>query len=407
MIDFGEALKLVSDNCRRLPLVRIPVPKSLGYTLAESIRANTPLPRFDASAVDGFAVRSSDLANASRRNEACLQLTDTLAAGDTRIVNLKKGTTIRILTGAQIPAGADTVIMQEHVRVENDLVYFSTRADTGGNIRFAGDEFKKGEVVLESGTLITPPVVALLATLGRKHVRVRRKPRVALIVTGNELQPPGTRLRRGNIHDSNTPGLLAAMRAMGIDSVRTFRTRDNPQQIEQAFKQGVADADIVVSSGGVSVGSSDFVKEVLADLHVRSIFWRIAIKPGKPIFFGKKKSTLIFGLPGNPVAALLGFQLLIKPALLQMMGMNDAGMFVLSARLSHDLKKKRGRMEFVRGTLSHDSKGTLHVAPTRGQDSHMVGGLANADCLIHFPKECKQLSAGDAVKISLLKWGVQ
>lgn len=406
MIDFEEAQKLVFRHCRKLPVTQIPVPKSLGYVLAESIRTSTPLPRFDASAVDGFAVRSPDLNKATHSNATCLQLTGTLAAGDNRILKLNRGTTIRILTGAQIPAGAEACVMQEHVRVENDLVFFSKPVDAGANIRFAGDEFKKGEIVLESGTLITPPVVAMLAVLGRQHVRVCRKPRVSLIVTGNELQPPGTRLRRGKIYDSNTRGLLAALRAIGIDSIRTFRTQDTPRQIKQAFRKAFADSDVVISSGGVSVGSSDFVKDVLAELKVRNVFWRIAIKPGKPIYFGTKKKTLIFGLPGNPVAAQLGFQLLIKPAILRMMGMSSVSSLTLSAILSQDLRKKTGRMEFVRGILSTDDAEQLTVRPARGQDSHMIGGLAKANCLIHFPKDQERISAGSKVRISLLNWGV-
>lgn len=406
MIDFEEAQKLVFRHCRKLPVTQIPVPKSLGYVLAESIRTSTPLPRFDASAVDGFAVRSPDLNKATHSNATCLQLTGTLAAGDNRILKLNRGTTIRILTGAQIPAGAEACVMQEHVRVENDLVFFSKPVDAGANIRFAGDEFKKGEIVLESGTLITPPVVAMLAVLGRQHVRVCRKPRVSLIVTGNELQPPGTRLRRGKIYDSNTRGLLAALRAIGIDSIRTFRTQDTPRQIKQAFRKAFADSDVVISSGGVSVGSSDFVKDVLAELKVRNVFWRIAIKPGKPIYFGTKKKTLIFGLPGNPVAAQLGFQLLIKPAILRMMGMSSVSPLTLSAILSQDLRKKTGRMEFVRGILATGDAEQLTVRPARGQDSHMVGGLAKANCLIHFPKDQERISAGSKVRISLLNWGV-
>lgn len=406
MIDFEEAQELVFCNCRKLSVTQIPVSKSLGYVLAESIRASTPLPRFDASAVDGFAVRSSDLVESSHSNETCLRLTGTLAAGDKRILKLNKGTTIRILTGAQIPAGADAVVMQEQVRIRKYIVSFSTPANAGDNIRFAGEEFKKGEIVLESGTLITPPVVAMLAIIGRQRVRVRRKPRVALIVTGNELQPPGTRLRRGKIYDSNTPALVAALQATGIDSVRTFRTHDTPRQIEQAFRKVLTDSDVVLSSGGVSVGSSDFVKDVLAELNVKSVFWRIAIKPGKPIYFGTKKKVLIFGLPGNPVAAQLGFQLLIKPAILRMMGMSSVAPLTLPAILTHDLRKKAGRMEFVRGILSTDDAGQITVRPARGQDSHMVGGLAKANCLIHFPKDQERISAGSKVRISLLNWGV-
>jgi molybdopterin molybdotransferase len=247
----------------------------------------------------------------------------------------------------------------------------------------------------------------MLASLGRRRVCVYRKPRVALVVTGDELRAPGSRLGRGQIYDSNTPGLLASLQAAGIEEVRHFRVGDDAKRIEQTFRRALANADVVISSGGVSVGSSDFVKDVLGKLNVRSIFWKVAIKPGKPIFFGTRGKKLAFGLPGNPVAAQLGFQLFIKPALLRMMGAEASEPLALTAYLTHDLKKRPGRMELVRGVLTHDTEGRLLVRSTRGQDSHMMGGLAAANCLIHFPKDADRLLAGGDVTVSLLQWSVQ
>jgi molybdopterin molybdotransferase len=407
MIDFAEARQLVLQHCPRLPKVGIPATQSLGFVLAERLIARMPLPRFDASAVDGYAVRRADIAAASRETPVTVVLQGAVCAGDARRIKLRPGHTIRILTGAIVPAGADAIVMQEYVRVEQGMVIFAATASIGDNIRFSGDEFRKGEMVLKEGALITPPVVAMLATLGRRRVRVYRKPRVALVVTGDEMSTPGSRLSRGQIYDSNTPGLLASLQVMGIEGVRHFRVGDKVKRIEQTFRRALANSDVVVSSGGVSVGSSDFVKDVLGKLRVRRIFWEVAIKPGKPIFFGTRGKKLAFGLPGNPVAAQLGFQLFIKPALLRMMGAETSEPLALTASLRHDLKKKPGRMEFVRGVLTNDDAGRLQVAPTRGQDSHMMGGLAAANCLIHFPNDADMLPVGSDVTVSLLQWSVQ
>jgi molybdopterin molybdotransferase len=375
--------------------------------LAEPLHARMPLPRFDASAVDGYAVHRADIAAASWKTPSTIILQDSLRAGDTRCVKLKPGHAIRILTGAVVPTGADAIVMQEQAQVEQNKVTFVASVSHGHNIRFSGSEFKKGDRVLGVGVLITPPVVGMLATLGRRRVRVYRKPRVALVVTGDELHSPGSRLERGQIYDSNTPGLMASLQAVQIEEVRHFRVGDNPKRIEQTFRRVLANNDVVISSGGVSVGSSDFVKNVLGEVGVRSIFWKVAIKPGKPIYFGTLGNKLVFGLPGNPVAAQLGFQLLIKPALLRMMGAKNKKPLTLSARLTHDLKKKPGRMEFVRGFLTNDTTGRLQVAPTRRQDSHMMGGLSVANCLIHFPKHEDRLRAGSDVVVTPLQWGAQ
>jgi len=398
---------MVLQHCPRLTNSTIPAARSLGFVLAEPLVVRTPIPRFDASAVDGYAVRNAEIAAASRETPVTLVLQDVVRAGDTRRVRLKPGHTIRILTGAVVPTGADALVMQEYVCIERKAATFTSPPSTGDAIRFSGDEFRKGDIALEEGALITPPVVAMLATLGRRRVRVYRKPRVALVVTGDELRSPGSRLRRGQIYDSNTPGLTASLRAAGIDEVSSFRVGDTVPRIEQAFRRALASADVIISSGGVSVGSSDVVKDVLGKLNVRSIFWKVAIKPGKPIYFGTRRKKLVFGLPGNPVAAQLGFQLFVKPALLRMMGAKAAEPLALTACLTQDLKKKPGRLEFVRGVLIHDTEGKLRVRPTRGRDSHMMGGLAAANCLIQFPEDAEYLSAGSDVTLLLLYWGVQ
>jgi molybdopterin molybdotransferase len=406
MIPVERARQLVLKHCAALSRTRFALSESSGFVLAGRVKARTALPRFDASAVDGYAVRVTDISESSPVNRVTLPIQDILRAGDSHSITLRPGHAIRILTGAMMPRGADAVVMQEHVNVEQGKVTFASPASVGDGIRFSGEEFKVGATVLEPGTLITPPVVAMLATLGERRVRVYRKPRVAIVTTGDELRAAGSRLKRGQIYDSNTPGLTAALHALGIGNVESYRAPDDPKRIEHTFRRAMRNADVVISSGGVSVGSSDFVKAVLETLQVRTVFWRIAVKPGKPLYFGTRGKKLVFGLPGNPVSALLGFQLFIRPALLRMMGATDVEPSTLTALLAHDLKKKPGRMEFVRGVLTSDAQGRLHARATRGQDSHMMGGLAAANCLIHFPQQASLLEAGNEVRVSLLRWAI-
>lgn len=407
MIEYAEALERVIARSLFLPKILLPLEKSLGYVLATDVKASSPIPRFDASAVDGYAVRTQDIApiGVSEANPVMLKVDQTVRAGDSQSMKLKAFRAFRIFTGALIPSGADAVVMQERVQQEDGRIKISSPIRTGENIRRKGEEFAKGVRVLTRGTLITPPVIGLLATLGCNTVRVYRKPRVAIIVTGNELRKPTESLSAGEIYDSNSFALSAALQALGILPVLTLQVSDSKEKIRTAFERALAKADVVISVGGVSVGEYDFVKDVCNDVGIRTEFWKIAIKPGKPNFFGTKGKKLFFGLPGNPVAALLSFHLLVRPALQKMMGMQNEPTVRLSAQMKADARKKPGRAEFLRAKLGANSNGNLCVTPTQGQDSHMMGGLANADCLIYFPKDASELKSGDTVTITPLQWG--
>jgi molybdopterin molybdotransferase len=317
---------------------------------------------------------------------------------------LIKGNAIKIFTGARIPPNADAVIMQEYARERNGPVRFLRSVGPGENIRRRGDEFRKNDTICRKGTLITPPVIGLLSGLGYKKVVVAGKPRIALIVTGSELRSPGSRVRLGEIFDANSPAIASALRTFGIGPVFFSRTRDNKTAIRTALSRAFKVADVVISVGGVSVGAYDFVKEILAELGVKTVFWRVAMKPGKPNYFGMKGKKLVFGIPGNPVSALVSFHLLVKPALMNIMGLHDAGPVIFSARLLSTLRKKPGRMEFVRGKLTPGKDGEMTVMPEKGQDSHMLGGLASANCLVHFPEQNTMLRSGAKVAVSLLHW---
>ncbi|MGA7160284.1 MAG: gephyrin-like molybdotransferase Glp [Bacteroidota bacterium] len=404
MLTFEEALERILKHVRRLLPVKLPIAKSLGLVLAEEIRSKGPIPLFDSSSVDGFAVRVQDIRGASEGHPVCLALQSTVSAGFGRTQSLKPLHAIKIMTGALLPKKADAVVMKEFVQAKGDAVAFSSGTKEGASLRRRGEEFRKGEIVFPKGTLVTPPVVGMCATLGLTSVKVYRKPRIALVVTGNELRSPSSKLRQGQIRDSNSYALAAALEAAGISPFLKLQAHDDKKQISSAFSRALKKADVVVSAGGVSVGDFDYVKQVLNDLRVKTIFWRIAMKPGKPNFFGTRGKKLVFALPGNPVSAMVSLETLVMPALRKMMGIPFSEELIRQAVIECDIKRTGGRIEFIRAFASRSTDGWLNVRPAIGQGSHMVGGLAQANCLIIVPKEIETIRKGDTVSIRYLSW---
>ncbi len=404
MIDFHEAQKLIEEQTKPLNAIKLPLMETLGFTLAQNIFAKHPIPIFDSSAVDGFAVNVNELHLSSTKNPVSLKVQGVIQAGDTQKYSLKKNHTFKIFTGALVPRNINAIVMKEDVEEIDGAVSIKRLPNVGENIRPRGEEFKKGELVLSSGTIITPPVVGLLASLGYAFVKVYRKPKVSVIVTGNELKKYYEPIKLGQIRDSNLPSLLAALQSLGIQAEYLMSVKDQKSEIKKAIQKALKKSDLVITSGGVSVGDYDFIRDVCSDLGIKTVFWRVAIKPGKPLFFGTEGKKLIFGVPGNPVAALLSFYLFIKPTLLRMMGRTEKQNLVQTAILKNDLRKKAGRLEFVRGILNKKTDDELVVDATKGQDSNMLGGLAKADCLIHFPKEKEILKRGTKVTITRIEW---
>ncbi|MBS4029760.1 MAG: molybdopterin molybdotransferase MoeA [Ignavibacteriales bacterium] len=403
MINFFEARKKVLSHAVSLSSFRLPFTDALGFVLAEDIHTKENIPRFDFSAVDGFAVNSRDLLNVTNKKPVALSLLGTIQAGDSTIAALRPQMAMKILTGAPIPKNTDAVVMQEFVEQDNNQIRFFHSIESGENIRRAGQEFQKGKIVLPNGAVINPPIIGLLATIGKTTVRVYRKPRVAIIVTGNELVSPSARISRGKIRDANSSTLASALMRLGITPVFSARVQDDITATQKAIASALNKSDVVLTVGGVSVGEYDFVKTALEHLNVSPVFWRVAIKPGKPNFFGTKGKKLVFGLPGNPVAVLVSFELFVKPALRKMMGYTITEPMQLKATLSVSLRKKAGRMEFVRGVFSTNENGVF-VIPAKGQESHMLGGLAVANCLIHFPQDEEYIPEGNVVTITVLHW---
>lgn len=410
MISYDEAKRLILEEVTPLPQHQVKLEALAGSFLSQPVTAKFAMPRFDNSAVDGYGVLVADLAGVTETAPAKLRLLGEIAAGSDEEFKLKTGTAIKILTGGHVPPSVEAVVMREYCAEHDGILHVSKTAKPGDNIRRAGDEFKTGEQVLPAGIRVNPAVIGLLATLGYASFTAHTKPKVAIVTTGDELIQPGNQLRDGQIYDSNSYALQAALAALGIEEWFVHHARDTMKSTKQAFSFAIEQADVILSSGGVSVGDYDYVKPTLEEMGVETVFWRIAIKPGKPVYFGtlqqprRTQKKLIFGLPGNPVSVLVTFNEFVKPALLKMMGDTRHHSMLLPAVLQKSLRKQPGRRDLVRGTLSLSENGQLQVMPTVGQDSHMLSGLCIAECLIHFEEQLETLPEGSSVAVHILNW---
>jgi len=425
----AEILKASAAYGRQIEAVELK--DALGRVMAGPVTAGFDLPRFNNSAVDGYGVLVEDVVTAEPDKPISLKLRGQIAAGadnaegsDDRGKDLRPGQCLRILTGAPVPDSVEAVVMKEHCLVDEQAQSVTIKASVriGENIRMRGEEVEQGSNVLAAGLLISPPIVGLLATLGQTQVNVFRQPLVSVISTGDELVEPGTVLAGSQIYNSNSPALVAALKALGINQVFTYHTRDDETETREVLAEALQKSDVIITIGGVSVGERDYVKATFEALNVRTVFWRIAIKPGKPVYFGVVQEDsqeqeeesqeidthivrkVIFGLPGNPVSALVTFNLFVKPALKVMQGLKEKGRSITTARLARNLKKTPGRLDFVRGTLATLEDGSLVAQATTGQESHMLTGLAAADCLMLFASELDYLPEGATLPVQILNW---
>lgn len=407
MISFDEARAQILGHARVNPSQSLPLLSALGHVTSHPLVALLPLPTFDNSAVDGYGVRLADVESAMSDAPVSLSVQGIVYAGDSGQTPLSPGHTIRVMTGAPIPPGVEAVVMQECVDASEDgTVQFREPAEPGENIRCRGEEFAVGDTVLPAGTRVTPPVLGVAASLGVAHLPVYPSPQVALVVTGSELVPPGESLGPGQIYESNAVALQGALKAMGIETVTTYWVKDDPDGVASVLQKALEASDVVLTTGGVSVGQLDLVKPTWEALGVETQFWKVAIKPGKPFYFGvhTPKNTLVFGLPGNPVAALLTFKLLVAPALQKMRGEAVDTLPVTEAILSSAMRQKPGRLSWVRASLAVCPDGETRIEPVRGQGSHMMGGLAQANALLPFGAQQSELAEGDLVKAVPLAW---
>jgi molybdopterin molybdotransferase len=377
-----------------------PLLECLGLPVCERITAPMDLPGFDNSAMDGYAVSYADVSSASAERPVHLPVVGEVAAGQTRLFALSPGTTLRIMTGAPIPQGADSVVPLEWTDGGVAAVRIAQAPSRGQHVRTRGDDVHAGDVLLEEGAVLGPRQIGLLAAVGRAQVRARPRPRVVIMSTGSELREPGTTLGHDSVYDANSFILAAAARSAGAIAYRVGIVSDDPQEFSDALSDQLVRADVVVTSGGVSKGQYDVVKEVLSELGT-VWFGEVAMQPGKPQGFGVvgEDETPIFTLPGNPVSSYVSFEVFVVPAIRRMMGRTPYCRPLTEAVVSRGFGSAPGKRQFVRARFEADG---AEVSPLGGHGSHLVGNLAGANALIVVPEEAHRVEPGSRAQVMLL-----
>ena len=398
LIEYPDAERLVLENIHRLPVEETPLGEALGLALAEDLRATVDSPPFDNSAVDGYAVRSAD-AEAGRT----FRVVDEAPAGRPSGKSVGGGEAVKIFTGGVIPDGADAVVMVENTSGWGERFDLRKGASPGQNIREAGQDTRTGNVVLRAGTEVGAPEIAVAATQGYGALPVYRRPKVVVLSTGTELVEPGAReLAPGEVFDSNSYAIVAQSREAGAEARRLYAASDEAETLRAAIEEALQTADVVVTSGGVSVGEKDLVKSTLLDLGVEQVFWGVKFKPGKPLFYGKRAETRFFGLPGNPVSAMVCFDLFVRPALVGMMGREDRKRPRIPVYFEEDVVNTFGRMHAMRVGLEKTERGWL-ARSVGAQGSGLVSSLTKADALALIGPESEGVRAGEPVEAVVLR----
>jgi molybdopterin molybdotransferase len=379
---------------------RLHVRAALGRVLAEDVASGIDVPGHDNSAMDGYAMRFADL---KADAEATLRVVGTSFAGKPFEGNVGSGQAVRIMTGGVMPAGADTVVMQERVHAAAGEVRIPAGQQKGQNVRAAGCDIAQGQTVFKRGQVLRPAELGMIASLGMGEISVYRRLRVAFFSTGDELVQVGRPLAAGQIYDSNRYTIHGMLSRLGVESIDMGVIRDDPAAIEEAFAEAARAADVVISSGGVSVGDADHVKQMLSRLG-EVLFWKIAMKPGRPLAYGRIGEAHFFGLPGNPVSAMVTFYQFVREALLVLMGVPEpAPLPVLQAQCTTAIKKAPGRTEFQRGILSPGEGGRWTVRVTGDQGSAILSSMSQANCFIILPDAQGNTPAGATVDVQLLE----
>jgi molybdopterin molybdotransferase len=394
----AEHVARVLDAVEPLPVFDQPLLEALGLPVAEDVTAPMPLPSFDNSAMDGYAVVFKDVADAREDRPVHLPVVGEIGAGRADMLAMSPGTAVKIMTGAPVPQGADAVVPYEWTDRGVAQVRISRAPTEGQHVRRAGEDVRVGDVLVSAGTVLGPRHIGLLAASGRPTVRTRPRPRVVVMSTGSELREPGMALGHDSIYDANSYMLAAAVRAAGGIPYRVGAVPDDVRGFTEALTDQLVRADIVVTSGGVSQGDYDVVKEALSGLGT-VWFGDVAMQPGKPQGFGVvgDEETLIFTLPGNPVSSYVSFQAFVLPALRKLQGRRPYERPTRTARITHGLRSIPGRQQMVRGQYDASV-----VTPVGGHGSHLIGDLADANCLLVVPADTESLAPGDTVQVLLL-----
>ena len=400
VITVDEALDRILSHIKPLGFEKISILEGLRRVIAEDVYANWDIPPLDNSAMDGYAVRWEDIQSSSKDHPIRLKVVEDLPAGFVSKKRLENGQAIRIMTGAPIPKGADTVVQVEDTIKEDLFVQILNAVPLGENIRKAGEDVRKGDRVISKGDFIRPSEIGMLASIGRSFISVYQKPLVAILCTGDELADVDEDLDEGKIVSSNSYTLAAQVKDCGAIPILLGIAKDRMEEIEQKLRQGIR-ADVIISSAGVSVGDYDFVKDALRDLGMEMIFWKVAMKPGRPLAFGTIGEKPVFGLPGNPVSSMVSFEQFVRPSLLKMMGHRQIFRPVVEAVLKEDIQKKPGRRHFIRASVSFE-KGSYSVTTTGDQGSGILRSMVRANGLIIIPEDQEFVRAGEKVKVQLL-----
>jgi molybdopterin molybdotransferase len=389
LLTLEEALAAVLERARPLPSEPVRLADALGRVVSEPALAHVDLPPFASSAMDGFAVRADE-------TPGTLPIAFKVAAGQPSFEPLPAGAAAAIATGGAVPDGADAIVPVELTAEADGKVRIAEPARLDAHIRPRGGDVREGSVVVQAGTRLGPAQIGALAAAGAPEVQCSRRPRVAVLATGSELRAPGEKLEPGEIYESNR-GLIAAVLApAGAELELLPIARDEETDHRAVLEQGLA-ADVLVSSGGVSMGPHDLVRRVAAELGVEEVFWGVAVKPGKPLSFGVRNGTLVFGLPGNPVSSLVGALVFVRPALLALQGAVDPAPSFQVGRVEMPLRRNMQRDEFLRARRTLDEQGVL-LEPVTGQESHMIVRAASANALVHVPRGAGEIAAGTAVR---------
>lgn len=398
LLTYKEAKHLVLERAKPLGVIEKPLLDALGLVLAENVVSHVDIPPFDNSAMDGYAVKYADIEGAHSGNPIPLKVVGEVPAGEPFLKTVASGTAVTIFTGAPVPDSVDTVVPVEFTEKGDGIIYVKEAVAKGSNIRPKGEDVRANEVLFKKWTRVTPEVIGVLASIGKAHIKVYKKPTVGILSTGSELIRIDEPYSLGKIRDSNTYLLGALSSELPVNIFNFGITKDDPEQLEKVLKEALGLVDILITTGGVSVGDYDLVKEILKKVGAERIFWKVAQKPGHPLAFYSLKEKVIFGLPGNPAAVQICFHEYVRPFILKSLGYLHYEPITLFVPLKNGYKKKPGRLNFIRVALSY-SEGELIAIKAGAQGSGVLSTSARANAIALIPEEIKEISEKDLVEI--------
>jgi len=402
MISLDNAQKIIISNSTNGKKIKLSPQDSVGFTLAENIFSRDDIPFFNNSAMDGYAVRHEDLSAARKNTPVALKVLGAIKAGDWGNFSVRRGETYEIFTGAPMPLGATSVAIVENTKRKNKQVEIFYSVKPGENVRFKGEEIKKGALIIKRGALITPEVSGIIANLGYGKISAYKMPDIGIIITGSEVSDSKKPLKKGKVRDLNSITLSGLCGELKIKPLFIKRVTDDKKSLASLINAAIKSCDYVIITGGVSMGKYDLVRETLRNAGAREVFWKIAVKPGKPFYFSKKNKTLIFGLPGNPASVITSFYELVRPSLLHNMGHKNSFLPSAKALLDAPLKKKTDRLYIYRGHYYFKDE-KIRVKILEKQGSNQLVSFIDTNCFVKIPAKISEISAGKKVDIDILR----